>query len=87
MPYDRARVLKNCTDSFLLSAELLKKEVEKNPSTLAIRLAVNAAFAAELSMKRYIELTTSTPVKGHRLRELWDQIDANVKGQVIPQVC
>lgn len=87
MAYDRPKRLNDCTDSFIYSSQLLKHEFERNPSILGIALVVNAAFAAELSMKRYIEITTGKPVRGHNLQELWDQIDQGNQNKLIPLIC
>ena len=87
MNYDRIKRLQDCTDGFISSSMLLKAEFENHPSIIGIPLVVNAAFAAELSMKRYIEITTGNPVRGHKLRELWDQIDSVDQNKLIPLIC
>jgi HEPN domain-containing protein len=87
MIYDRGKRLQDCVDSFIQSSELLKIEFERNPSIIGISLVVNAAFAAELAMKRYIEIKTRNPVRGHKLRELWDQIDSETQSKIIASVC
>lgn len=87
MSYDRPRRLTDCVDSFIHSARLLKVEFERSPSVLGIALVVNAAFASEVAMKRHIEITTSKPVHGHKLRELWDQIAATDQEKLIPLIC
>jgi hypothetical protein len=87
MSYDRPRRLTDCVDSFIHSTKLLKVEFERNPSFLGIALVVNAAFASEVAMKRHIEITTGKPVRGHKLRELWDQIAVTDQGKLIPLIC
>jgi hypothetical protein len=74
MAYDRKKILEHCSDSFIAASSILKDKFERNPDCLAIALVVNAAFAAELTMKRYIEISTGMPVRGHKLQELWNQI-------------
>lgn len=79
--------LQSCVDAFIRSSTLLKNEFEKTPSVLGVALVVNTAFAAELAMKRFIELTTGHPARGHELKKLWNLIDAKAQDKVVNAVC
>jgi len=83
----RAERLQGCVDGFIRSSTLLKEDFEKSPSMLGVALIVNAAFAAELAIKRYIELTAGQPMKGHELKKLWSHIDEKVQDVVADAVC
>ncbi len=76
-----------CIDGFLESCSLLKQIMDASPSIVAIPLAVNAAFACEIAIKRVIEIRSGNQVRGHNLRNLWGQIDAPDQSMVIPLVC
>ena len=64
----RIEKLKTCTDAFMFGTSILRKEFEKKPSQLGVSLVVNAAIAAELAMKLYIEATTKKKNIGHDLK-------------------
>lgn len=83
----RIKLLTGCVDAFISTTELLESEMEKNPSPIGIPLVVNAAFAAELSIKRHIEVTTGCSIRGHKLRKLWDKISVEEKEEMIPRIC
>ena len=87
MAYIRSERLEQCLDGFLMACHVIKKDFENGHSFIGTPLVVNAAFAAELSLKRLIERATGKPVKGHKLKELWDQIDPAVQAKVVPLVC
>jgi len=87
MVYIRNERLEQCLDGFLMACQVIKNDFEKSPSIIGTPLLVNAAFAAELALKRLIERATGKPARGHKIRDLWGQIDPTVQAKVVPLVC
>jgi len=87
MPPRRESWLTTCTDAFIVGTDVLLEKFEPSPSKLGIAIAVNAALAAELAMKRYLEFSTGKAVRGHELKKLWEKVPAEVQKRVADAVC
>jgi hypothetical protein len=90
MTYDRSKQLELCLSSFLTSTQMLKDNLELNPSPtnpIGVALVVNGAFAVELALKRILEGASGSAVRGHELRKLWNKLDPSVQSKITPLVC
>lgn len=88
MTFDRKAKLKLCLKQFLSVSDLLASELEHGNHDVGIPLVINAAFAAELALKHWIELHTGESAKKeHNLNCLWENLDQKTKDIVASLVC
>ncbi len=87
MTLDRIRRLELCLESHLAACQLMQAQFEAGQHILGISLVVSAAFAAELSIKCWHEKKKGSPLKGHEIRDLWDNVDSDIQNKIKSTIC